>query len=141
MDFITLATSVKPDTSVTFTATVIIAGLGIVLCTLALLVLVFKGFGAILSKTQNKSEKSEKKAQPAPAAAVKAAPTVTAANGVSEEIIAAISAAVYATEGAGAVVTSVTPVAASVPVIKRTNPIKNRNPWAQAAISDNTKPF
>ena len=59
MDFITLATSVKADTSLPFTATVIIAGLGIVLCTLAILVLVFKGFGAVISKTQNKSKKSK----------------------------------------------------------------------------------
>ena len=115
MDFITLATSVKADTSLPFTATVIIAGLGIVLCTLAILVLVFKGFGAVISKTQNKSKKSKNdtnKAQPAPAVAKKTAPTATAANsGVSEEIVAAISAAVYAMEGSGAVVTSVTPVA------------------------------
>ena len=142
MDFITLATSVKADTSLPFTATVIIAGLGIVLCTLAILVLVFKCFGAVISKTQNKSKKSKNdtnKAQPAPAVAKKAAPTATAANsGVSEEIVAAISAAVYAMEGSGAIVTSVTPVA---PVIKRANPIKNRNPWAQAAVLDNTKPF
>jgi len=145
MDFITLATSVKADTSLPFTATVIIAGLGIVLCTLAILVLVFKGFGAVISKTQNKSKKSKNdtnKAQPAPAVAKKAAPTATAANsGVSEEIVAAISAAVYAIEGSGAVVTSVTPVASVAPVIKRANPIKNRNPWAQAAVLDNTKPF
>ena len=103
MDFITLATSVKADTSLPFTATVIIAGLGIVLCTLAILVLVFKGFGAVISKTQNKSKKSKNdtnKAQPAPAVAKKAALTATAANsGVSEEIVAAISAAVYAMEG------------------------------------------
>ena len=140
MDFITLATSVKADTSLPFTATVIIAGLGIVLCTLAILVLVFKGFGAVISKTQNKSKKSKNdtnKAQPAPAVAKKTAPTATAANsGVSEEIVAAISAAVYAMEG-----TSVTPVASVAPVIKRANPIKNRNPWAQAAVLDNTKPF
>ena len=81
MDFITLATSVKADTSLPFTATVIIAGLGIVLCTLAILVLVFKCFGAVISKTQNKSKKSKNdtnKAQPAPAVAKKAAPTATA---------------------------------------------------------------
>ncbi len=141
MDFITLATSVEADTSFTFTATVIIAGLGIVLCTLALLVLVFKGFGALISKSQNKSKKAEKGAQPAPTATKKAAPTVTAAkDGVSEEIVAAISAAVYAMDGNNAVVTSVTPIA-TAPVIKRANPIKNRNPWAQAAVSANTKPF
>ena len=109
------------------------------------MVLVFKGFGAVISKTQNKSKKSKNdtnKAQPAPAVAKKAALTATAANsGVSEEIVAAISAAVYAMEGSGAVVTSVTPVASVAPVIKRANPIKNRNPWAQAAVLDNTKPF
>ena len=58
------------------------------------------------------------------------------AQGVSEEIVAAISAAVYMMEGEGAVITNIAPAKAI-----RQNPIKTRNPWAMAAIMQNTKPF
>ena len=53
-------------------------------------------------------------------------------EGISGEIIAAISAAVYAIEGPSAVVRSVT---------RKKSPVSSRNPWAQAAINDNTRPF
>ena len=46
MDTITLATGIIADRSVTFTATVIVAGIGIVLCTLLVLIGVFYAFGA-----------------------------------------------------------------------------------------------
>lgn len=141
MDILTLATSVIPDRSLGFTITVIVAGLGIVLGTLAVLIVVFYAFGAIMGATQkskkNKEQKivedSKKKTIPAPVIPVKpAVPAVE--NGVSGEVVAAISAAVYEMEGAGAVVTSIAPV-------RKQNPITSRNPWATAAVLDNTKPF
>ena len=71
-----------------------------------------------------------------PPAPAKAAP---AAQGISGEIVAAISAAVYMMEGEGAVVTSIAPAA---PVrAQAPNPITRRNPWAFAAVTDNTRPF
>lgn len=141
MDILTLATSVIPDRSLGFTATVIIAGLGIVLGTLAVLIVVFYAFGAIMNASQKaKNKKNEKVVEeakkpviPAPAIPVPVAPPV-AEDGVSGEIVAAISAAIYEMEGAGAVVTSITP-------IRKQNPITSRNPWANAAVVDNTKPF
>ena len=142
MELFALATSIVPDRSATFTATVVIAGLGIVLATLAVLIVVFKLFGNIVSKSQNKAKKKaveaqQKEMQQASAApAAKATPVAAAKpaeQGISGEVVAAISAAVYAVEGEGAVIRSITP--------KKQSPIGVRNPWAQAAVIDNTRPF
>jgi len=47
--------------------------------------------------------------------------------------VAVIAAAVAASEGPGAVVQSVRRV--------RPNPVGVRNPWAAAAVAENTRPF
>ena len=150
MDLIALKTSLIPDTSPTFTTTVVVAGFLVVLLILTILIIVFSLFSKTMSKTQNK--KGKKKVEKAimtedlkvvsPFTATNSAPAApVAANasspqlqqGVSEEIVAAISAAVYMLEGENAVVTSIKPM--------RKNPINTRNPWAMAAITQNTKPF
>lgn len=141
MELFALATSITPDRTPTFTATVVIAGLGIVLVTLAVLIVVFKLFGNIVSKSQNKSKKKAVEAQQkemqqvstAPAAKTAVPVAKPAQQGISGEVVAAISAAVYAIEGEGAVIRSITP--------KKQSPIGVRNPWAQAAVIDNTRPF
>ena len=143
MEIYSLATSVVPDTGGEFTATVIIAGLGIVLSTLALLIVVFKLFGNIMEKSQQSKKKKqaqkqlrqmEQEAQAASSVSASAPIVEKSAvqEGISGEIIAAISAAVYAIEGPNAVVRSVT---------RKKSPVSSRNPWAQAAINDNTRPF
>lgn len=142
MDLLTLATSVVPDRSLGFTITVIVAGLGIVLSTLAILIVVFYAFGAIIRLSQKRnSKKNKKKVEEAPKQVIPvptipkpASPSSVQENGVSAEVVAAISAAVYEMEGANAVVTSIAP-------IKKQNPITSRNPWAYAAVIDNTRPF
>ena len=143
----TLATSIVPDTGITFTSTLVIAGFFGVLLLLAVLVLVFSVFSKIFAKcNSSKNKKKEEKAimtqdlkvvSPFNNASTATAPAPSAPVGVSEEIVAAISAAVYMMDGEGAVVTNITP--AAVPM--RKNPIKTRNPWAMAAIVQNTKPF
>lgn len=144
MDLITLATSVEPTRDLSFTLTVIIAGLGIVLGTLAVLIVVFYVFGTVVSKAQNKSKAkakavADKKIEMAKVSApvVKPAAPVApkAETGISGEIVAAISAAVYSIEGnSNATITAITPV-------RKQSPITGRNPWAQAAVIDNTRPF
>jgi hypothetical protein len=57
-------------------------------------------------------------------------------QGISGEVVAAISAAVYEIEGSGAKIASITPVRST-----KKNPITGRNPWANAAVIDNTRPF
>lgn len=149
MDLITLETAIAASDSPSFTATLVIAGFFGVLLLLVVLIIVFSIFSKIVSKTQMKQgKKKEEKvimtqdlkvvspfadAGATSAAPVEAKPQI---QGVSEEIVAAISAAVYMMEGEGAVVKSITP---AVPI--RQNPIKTRNPWAMAAIMQNTKPF
>lgn len=137
MELFALATSITPDRTPTFTATVVIAGLGIVLVTLAVLIVVFKLFGNIVSKSQNKSKKKAVEAQQKEMQQVSTAPAAPVAKpaqqGISGEVVAAISAAVYALEGEGAVIRSITP--------KKQSPIGVRNPWAQAAVIENTRPF
>ena len=146
MDIFTLVTKIHPDGSLTFTSTLVVAGFFGVLLLLTVLIIVFSVFSKTVSKTQNKKQKRKETAimtkevkvqspmeeiSAAPAAQSAAAPAIQ--QGVSEEIVAAISAAVYMMEGENAVVTSITPM--------RKNPISTRNPWAMAAIVQNTKPF
>ncbi len=143
MDTITLATGIIADRSVTFTVTVIVAGIGIVLCTLLVLIGVFYAFGAVVSKSQANAKKKEAKkiqsdmeaalskaSESVPAPAPASAPVIE--EGISGEVVAAISAAVYAMEGGSAVIRSVS---------RKTSPVSTRNPWAQAAVVDNTRPF
>lgn len=143
MDIITLATGIIADRSVTFTATVIVAGIGIVLCTLLVLIGVFYAFGAVVSKSQANAKKKEAKKMQSDmeAALSKASESVSAPapasapvieEGISGEVVAAISAAVYAMDGGSAIIRSVS---------RKASPVSTRNPWAQAAVVDNTRPF
>lgn len=129
------------DTSITFTATVVIAGITIVLGVLLLLILVFYLFGFIVQNIEGiskaRAQKKASKAQAdaptpvqAPAPIKPSAPAPKIEQGISGEVVAAIAAAVVASEGPQAVIRS----------IKKKN-VGGRNPWAQAANIDNTKPF
>ena len=146
MDIFTMATNVVPDRSLAFTLTVVIGGIGIVLGALMVLILVFFAFGKIMSVSQARAKKKEAKkiqsemqanlskvsaAAPTPTSASAPAPVVE--DGIPQEAVAAISAAVYAMDGGAGVVRSITK--------KTGSPITTRNPWAQAAVADNTRPF
>lgn len=114
------------------TSTVVISGIVIVMLVLIILIAIFKGFG----KAAEGGKKSSKKVQPAPekaaAPAVSApAPAPAVQSGISGEIVAAISAAIYAAEGGKQV---------TIRSIRVKN-VSGRNPWAAAAIADNTRPF
>lgn len=137
------ATGIEPDSGITFTSTVVIAGIVIVLGILVLLIFVFKAFGAIVHGAETRAKKNKLKAMEsqvavAPAAApapkaVPAAPAPVVESGIPGEVVAVIAAAVAASEGPGAVVQSVRRV--------RPNPVGVRNPWAAAAVAENTRPF
>lgn len=136
---------VVADTSATFTATVVIAGVGIVVAMLLLLILVFYAFGKLVSSAESsakkhKMEKMEKEmenepsAPPVVKAAKPAAPKAPVVqNGISDEIVAVISAAVAASEGGSAVIRSIRAA--------KQNTVGSRNPWAAAAVFENTRPF
>lgn len=153
------------DRSTEFTATVVISGILIVVGVLLLLIWIFQLFGQIVPIIERKTKamedkfaawKAERKAKKAAKKAAKEAekngetgsvaviddapaepapksvptPTPVVEQGISGEIVAAITAAIVASEGSGVVVHS----------IKRKN-VGGRNPWAQAANIDNTRPF
>lgn len=146
MDIFTMATNVVPDRSLAFTLTVVIGGIGIVLGTLMVLILVFFAFGKIMSVSQARAKKKEAKkiqsemqanlskvSAAAPTSTPASAPAPVVEDGIPQEVVAAISAAVYAMDGGAGVVRSITK--------KTGSPITTRNPWAQAAVADNTRPF
>ena len=136
-------------------ATVVVAGVGIVMAVLIVLIFVFSGFGKLVSsmealakkraakkaakKAAKSAEKAEEKAMPA-APAVKAAPPVTQTPvapapvveaGISGEVVAAITAAIAAQEGNNQFV---------IRSVKKKD-VGSRNPWARAAVMDNTRAF
>ena len=136
------ATGIAPDRSATFTSTVVIAGIVIVLGILVLLIFVFKAFGAIVHGAETRGKKKKLKAMesqvtvasaPSAPAVKAAAPAPVVESGIPGEVVAVIAAAVAASEGPGAVVQSVRRV--------RPNPVGVRNPWAAAAVAENTRPF
>lgn len=120
-----------------FTTTVVVAGMSIVFAVLILLIIIFNLYGKIVSKLEgsSKAHKNSKLEEnlslSAPAASVApSAPAPVVEQGISAEVVAAITAAIAASEGPGVVVRSV----------RRVN-VGSRNPWAAAAIADNTRPF
>ena len=127
------ATGIEADRSATFTSTVVIAGIVIVLGILVLLIFVFKAFGAIVHGAETRGKKKKLKAMESQVtvASAPSAPAVKAAPAAPAPVV--ITAAVAASEGPGAVVQSVRRV--------RPNPVGVRNPWAAAAVAENTRPF
>ena len=146
------------DRSVLFTTTVVVSGILIVVGVLFLLIGVFQLFGIIVPKINQKTIAMEEKhaARKAARKAKKAAklaektgeaeavageksvtqpeqPTVpqpVVEQGISGEVVAAITAAIVASEGTGVTVRSI-----------KKKKVNGRNPWAQAANIDNTRPF
>lgn len=152
------------DRSALFTTTVVVSGILIVVGVLFLLIGVFQLFGIIVPKINQKSiemeekraaRKAERKARRAAKKAAKlaekngeaelastideapelkpvqhSAPSPVVEQGISGEVVAAITAAIVASEGTGVTVRSI-----------KKKKVIGRNPWAQAANADNTRPF
>lgn len=129
--------------------TVVVSGISVVIGILLLLVVVIYVYGLLVSKMEASAKKREEQRQqkkkeieaavsaapvqniPAPVP-TQAAPAPAVEPGISGEVVAAISAAVYSMEGNKNV---------AITAIRKQNPITSRNPWAQAAVIDNTRPF
>ncbi len=128
--------TIVADTSPQFTTTLVVAGMGTVFAVLIILIVIFNLYGKLVSKLESGSKEHKKPkmekgsvpvqmAKPAPAA-----PAPVVDSSVSPEIVAAITAAIVASEGPGVTIRS----------IRKVN-VGSRNPWAAAAIADNTRPF
>lgn len=119
-------------------AKVVLTGFIVVFAMLLLLILIIKVYSTIVQKAQNGGKKkkktnvtSTKQTALAPAITQAAAPAPSVQDGVSEEVVAVISAAVATMYGS--------PEKAKIKSIKKSN--GGRSAWANAGVLDNTRPF
>ncbi len=123
-------------------AKVVLTGFVVVFAVLVLLILIIKLYGFIIAKAQNAAENRKKaklkqSSQSKPADTPKAEsvkpaqPQPQVQDGISEEVVAVISAAVATTYGSSQKL--------RVKSIKKSN--SGRSAWANAGVLDNTRPF
>lgn len=121
-------------------AKVVLTGFVVVFAMLILLIFIIKIYSAIVQKAQNagsnsKKNKKSKDEKPAEKPAVAPAPVVTASastDGISDEVVAVISAAVATMYGSSE--------KAKIKSIKKSSD-SGRSAWAKAGVLDNTRPF
>ena len=127
----------------TISASMLLTGFAIVFAVLFFLIFIIWGYGRLVSGAQHKytERKNKKELEKIPAenlAAPETAQSVqpdesvpdAAEEGISEEVIAVISAAVYSLYGSKDKV--------RIKSVKRS---KRRSAWAKAGVLDNTRPF
>lgn len=116
-------------------AQVILTGFVVVFIVLILLILIIKLFSFIIQKAQqggkNKIKEESMQQEEAASAQVKSAVTQENFDGVPEEVVAVISAAVADIYGSSA--------KTRIKSIKKSN--GGRSAWANAGVLDNTRPF
>lgn len=117
-------------------AKVVLTGFVVVFAVLVLLIFIIKVYGGIVTKVQQTGKKKKKlveeqTAVSVPAKPVAAAPAPVVQDGVSEEVVAVISAAVATMYGS--------PEKARIKSIKKSG--GGRSAWANAGLLDNTRPF
>ncbi len=122
------------EQEVQLSITVLLAGLVIVFVMLVLLTYLIKGYSAAVKSFLPKNGIPNKVEVPTAVQMIQpVSPTVekTASDGISEEVVAAISAAVYTMYGMeGAKITSIRRTAQPA-----------RSAWATAGLLENTRPF
>lgn len=121
-------------------AKVVLTGFVVVFAMLILLIFIIKIYSAIVQKAQSagrnsKKGKKNKDEKPAEKPAAAPAPVVTASaatDGISDEVVAVISAAVATMYGSSE--------KARIKSIKKSSD-GGRSAWAKAGVLDNTRPF
>ncbi|MGN1138856.1 MAG: OadG family protein [Ruminococcus sp.] len=124
----------------TLSASMLLTGFAIVFAVLFFLIFVIWGYGKIVTAGLNASEKRKAKKKAADEAKIQqeskaeVVKPVTAvkpvANGLSDEVVAVISAAVYSMYGSTDKVK-----------IKSIKKASGRSAWANAGVLNNTRPF
>lgn len=120
---------------------VILTGFVVVFAVLLLLILIIKLYSTIVQKAQQSGKKKKEKVKikeeipsvstPAAAPAVSTLSAQSAQDGVPDEVVAVISAAVATMYGSSG--------KARIKSIKKSD--TGRSAWANAGILDNTRPF
>lgn len=122
------------DQKIQLSIIILLTGLVIVFVMLIFLTYVIKGYGAVVRSLQSNQEDHRDSVQPvavtSPSAFIPAAVQSVQA-GISEETVAAISAAVYVLYGASA---------GKVTSIRRAAQ-PNRSAWGMAGLLESTRPF
>ena len=121
-------------------AKVVLTGFVVVFAMLILLIFIIKIYSAIVQKAQSAGTKRKKgnknkDEKPAEKPAAAPAPVVTASaatDGISDEVVAVISAAVATMYGSSE--------KARIKSIKKSSD-GGRSAWAKAGVLDNTRPF
>lgn len=121
-------------------AKVVLTGFVVVFAMLILLIFIIKIYSAIVQKAQSagsnskkgKDKKDEKTAEKPAAAAAQVVTASTATDGISDEVVAVISAAVATMYGSSE--------KARIKSIKKSSD-GGRSAWAKAGVLDNTRPF
>lgn len=121
-------------------AKVVLTGFVVVFAMLILLIFIIKIYSAIVQKAQSagsnsKKGKKNKDEKPAEKPDASPAPVVTASaatDGISDEVVAVISAAVATMYGSSE--------KARIKSIKKSSD-GGRSAWAKAGVLDNTRPF
>lgn len=118
-------------------AKVVLTGFVVVFAMLILLIFIIKIYSAIVQKAQSagsnsKKGKKNKDEKPAEKPVATPAPAVTATDGISDEVVAVISAAVATMYGSSE--------KARIKSIKKSSD-GGRSAWAKAGVLDNTRPF
>lgn len=121
-------------------AKVVLTGFVVVFAMLILLIFIIKIYSAIVQKAQSagsnskkgKDKKDEKTAEKPVATPAPAVTASTATDGISDEVVAVISAAVATMYGSSE--------KARIRSIKKSSD-GGRSAWAKAGVLDNTRPF
>ncbi len=125
-----LAATVDTNAVLSEAGMTVLTGLIVVFATLLLLTFVFWLFGVVAGKGRKSESKEVTPAVPTPAPSPNRTPVVE--DGVSDEVVAVITAAIAAMSDGGTQYT-----------IRRIRPTSSgtRPVWAAAGIAENTQPF
>lgn len=116
----------------TVSAKVVLTGVVVVFLMLLLLIFIIQIYGGIVSKFTKIAENKKEKAVKTEESVVVSKPTpAVPANGIPDEVVAVISAAVASMYGSTAKV--------KIKSIKKSS--ATRTPWANAGVLNNTRPF
>ena len=120
---------------------VILTGFVVVFAVLLLLIMIIKLYSTIVQKAQQSGKKKKEKVKikeevpsvsaPASVPVVSASPVQSVQDGITDEVVAVISAAVATMYGSSG--------KEKIKSIKKSN--SGRSAWANAGILDNTRPF
>ena len=123
---------------VAFALSVIFTGVTIVFIVLIVLILVMVLIGKVFGEKAPKNKQNSGSGTPVQAAPVQAqkpaAPQMAVQDGIGQEVIAVIAAAIAAFTGGKGKILSVK----RAPSRERGN---GRNPWSMAGLMENTQPF